>query len=193
MQNIIGHTFGNMLVVGIGEDYVRPKSGKKSKRFLCLCKCGKVKQVAFYDLHAGKVISCGCSKMGNLKHGMERHPLYSVWKGIKKRCYNANELSYADYGARGISVCEEWLNSPKSFILWGLSNGWSKGLEIDRIDNNGNYSPSNCRFVTRIQNANNKRNNIIVNGKTLAQISLETNTPYQTVYDRYKNGRPLTS
>lgn len=92
-------------------------------------------------------------------HGLYYHPLYSVWRGMKTRCYNKNAKEYKNWGARGIIVCNEWLNNPKAFIEWAISNGYKKGLQIDRPNNNGNYNPSNCRFTTNAENCRNKRNN----------------------------------
>ena len=93
--------------------------------------------------------------MSSLKHGYSRHPLYSVWNGIKNRCYNKNEKQYGVWGGRGISVCDEWINNPKAFIEWALKSGYKKGLFIDRINNDMDYEPNNCRFITR---ANSNRN-----------------------------------
>jgi hypothetical protein len=90
-------------------------------------------------------------------HGYRKHPLYNLWNGIKVRCYNKNREGYRYWGGRGIIMCDEWKNSPKSFIEWSLSNGWKKGLTIDRINNDGNYCPENCRFVTHKENILNSR------------------------------------
>ena len=95
------------------------------------------------------------------KHGYSltnnRHPLYNVWKSIKQRCLNPKNADYKDYGMRSITICDEWKSNPKSFMEWGISHGYQKGLYIDRINNNGNYSPENCRFVTAKVSASNKR------------------------------------
>ena len=91
----------------------------------------------------------------NKKHGYKHHPLYNTWCNIKDRCYNPNYQHYKDYGGRGIKVCDEWMN-PKVFIEWALPL-WKLWLQIDRIDNNGNYCPKNCRFVTNLENQHNKR------------------------------------
>ncbi len=89
------------------------------------------------------------------EHGMSNHPLYRLWGHVKERCDNPKSKSYYRYGGRGIVVCNEWINNPKLFIEWSLENGYKKGLEIDRIDNDKGYSPENCRFVTReINNLN---------------------------------------
>ena len=95
------------------------------------------------------------------KHGFanrdNHHPLYSKWRSMKSRCYNKKTKGYKHYGARGITVCDEWKLDAGAFVKWGLLNGWVYGLEIDRINNDEGYSPENCRFVTRIINSNNKR------------------------------------
>lgn len=89
-------------------------------------------------------------------HGYSNHPLYGVWCDIKARCYNKAHKQYKDYGGRGIIVCNEWKGSFTSFKKWALPL-WKKGLEIDRIDNDGNYEPSNCHFVTHTENMHNTR------------------------------------
>ena len=81
------------------------------------------------------------------KHGLAYHPLHRKWRGIKDRILNPNCKGYKNYGGRGISICDKWKNDPKKFIEWCLENGWRKGLHIDRIDNDGDYGPNNCRFV----------------------------------------------
>ena len=86
------------------------------------------------------------------KHGLRNHPLYGVWSSMVKRCENERSDSFKYYGGRGIRVCEEWRLHPDSFIHWGIENGYAPGLEIDRIDNNGDYCPKNCRFITHKEN-----------------------------------------
>lgn len=92
-----------------------------------------------------------------IKHGLSKHPLYTVRDGIIQRCYNSKHENYKHYGGRGIKVCDLWLNSVTDFVNWALKNGWRQGLEIDRIDNNGDYSPENCRILTHLRNQQNKR------------------------------------
>jgi hypothetical protein len=84
------------------------------------------------------------------------HPLYNVWSGMRRRCYNRKHEGYHRYGGRGIKICEEWRMNPTAFVNWGIENGYRKGLTIDRIDNDGNYQPNNCRFVTIKVNSNNR-------------------------------------
>lgn len=88
------------------------------------------------------------------------HPLYKIWRGMKKRCNNPNYVGYKYYGARGIRVCDMWESSFKDFYDWSISNGYVSGLQIDRIDNDGGYCPDNCRFVTPAENAQNRRSSI---------------------------------
>jgi hypothetical protein len=91
------------------------------------------------------------------RHGYKDHPLYQVWVGIKQRCYNKNAFGYKYWGERGIKICDEWVEDPKCFINWALNNGWEKGLEIDRIDNDKGYFSNNVRFVTHQKNMCNQR------------------------------------
>lgn len=91
------------------------------------------------------------------RQGLRGHPLYSVWAGVKNRCYNANEPRYPDYGGRGIAVCAEWRTSFPVFLEWATAAGWAPGLQIDRADNDGDYAPQNCRFVTAAVNSQNRR------------------------------------
>lgn len=101
-------------------------------------------------------------------HGESGNLLYSKWNSMNQRCYNKKHKRYKDWGYRGIKVCDEWKNDIHSFFTWALANGYQKGLQIDRIDNDGDYKPSNCRFVTRKENGRNKRNNVLLtyNGET---------------------------
>ncbi len=126
--------------------------------------CEKCKNFVERRLDAGiKAISCGCIRKNNkknYKHGYSYTKLYAVWAGIKKRCNNQNSYNYKYYGGRGITICPEWANDYVVFRDWALSHGYKEGLEIDRRENNGNYEPSNCRWVTRTENQRNKRNTI---------------------------------
>jgi hypothetical protein len=130
------------------------------------CICGVEKKIRLSHFKDGLTKSCGCisaelRKTRCVTHGMtKKHSLYSVWCNIKNRCRNKNVLAYKDYGGRGISICEEWSKDFKCFYDWCMNNGWAKGLEIDRKNNDGNYEPSNCRFVTTKENMRNKRNTL---------------------------------
>ncbi|MCK5607583.1 helix-turn-helix domain-containing protein [Candidatus Pacearchaeota archaeon] len=134
------------------------KERRSAGLFLCP-HCGE--EVERLLAHGRKNKSCGCARSKNVTtHGLTRggkkHPLFQILRNMKARCQNKNYISYHRYGGRGISICKEWLDDPQEFFTWGFANGWKRGLEIDRIDNDGGYSPENCRFTTRQQNCNNR-------------------------------------
>lgn len=147
------------LIKDVGMMYATDKSKNKTRFgiFECsICKVhfkagiGRVKYTGQDKCH-----SCSASIRGT-RHGNHKDKIYNTWSMMKQRCKNKNNTSYKHYGGRGISYCEEW-NSFESFKNWALSNGYEDSLEIDRIDNNGNYEPSNCRFVNRSINTQNTR------------------------------------
>lgn len=128
-------------------------------------------------------------------HGMSKNKFYQVWNGIKQRCYNQNNKQYKNYGGRGIKVCDEWVNNFELFYDWALNNGYEDGLQIDRIDVNGNYEPSNCRWVDRYVNNNNRRNNITFTYKgetmSLRAWCRRFNISYKTCMTRYYRGHTI--
>ena len=134
--------------------------------------CVGCKQEVEKPLSAGKKCkSCGCNK---IKHGEIHTKLYRVWSNMKNRCSNSKHPAYKNYGGRGITICNEWLEFIP-FRDWALSNGYQESLEIDRIDNNGNYEPSNCRFITAKENCQNQRTT-----KLSLKIAIEIITLYRT-------------
>lgn len=154
---MIEKRFGRLIVMKFSH-----KDQWGGKYWCCECDCGNLKTIYQSDLICGKTKSCGCyskeitSKI-NKKHGLKKHPLYSIWCDMKKRCYNKNQKSYKNYGMRGIKVCNKWLYNFEEFFWWAISAGWGcPGLQIDRINNNKNYSPENCRWVTRSINSKNR-------------------------------------
>lgn len=127
----------------------------------CDCDCGGHSMVRTRDLKNGNSKSCGCAKtrsvvLRSTKHGYSRHPLYKVWANMCSRCENPKSSFYNRYGGRGVSVCSAWRSNPKVFIDWALCHGWEKGLQIDRVDNNGSYTPENCRIASVQTNLHNK-------------------------------------
>ena len=137
--------------------------------------------------------SCGNHKAENLTtHGESRTKLYGVWVSIKQRCENPNATGYENYGGRGIRVCDEW-EKADIFLKWALENGYQDGLQIDRIENDGDYTPENCRWVTKKTNLNNKRQCVFIelNGKchTIAEWARLTGIPYNTIANRLKSGK----
>ena len=157
MVDLKNSVFGSLTVIR--------KNGNSKKGYanwLCLCDCGKEATVRSDHLKSGNTKSCGCGvKKGLLKanttHGLSSTKLYGAWRGMKQRCYYTKHDSYSNYGARGVTVCDEWRNSFKAYSDWALSNGYKEGLQIDRIDNYKGYSPENCRWVTQKENNKNKR------------------------------------
>lgn len=144
---------------------------KGRAKILCRCLyngCGNEFVVTAADARNGHTKSCGCYNKymihtAKAKHGLSRKsPLYNIWGDIKKRCYNEKTKAYKNYGGRGIYMVEEWLCDVEKFASWCLENGWQKGLQIDRIDNDGPYAPWNCRFVTRRTNCRNKRTTVFL-------------------------------
>lgn len=169
-------------------------------RAKCVCDCGNEIETQLYYLLSGHTKSCGCYRkefgceVGKkaIKHGFVGHPLYFVFRSMIARCENTNHQAYGNYGGRGIKVCPEW-HDMKTFGEWALNNGYQQGLSIDRIDNDGNYEPSNCRWVDRKTQSNNKSTNIVLeyNGKTqtLQQWSEETGISVDRLYYRYHAGK----
>lgn len=169
IQDLTGLKFGKLTVLNFAG---RKSSGKFLKTFwVCKCECGNIKEIASGDLKNGHTTSCGCYHKKlfgdvNRKHNMANKcgRIYQLWKSIKYRCNNPNNKSYKNYGGRGIKVCKEWQEDFKIFYDWAMQNGYkeeklSNGLNrltIDRIDNDGDYEPNNCRFVTNAENARNK-------------------------------------
>lgn len=168
--------------------------------WLCRCECGNEKTINANSLTSGKTKSCGCLNTEKHKthpnrktHGMTGTRLNRIWKRMKSRCTNEKLKDYPLYGGRGISVCDEWKNSFQAFYDWSMSHGYSDELTIDRIDVNGNYEPSNCRWITVKEQNNNRRNNrlININGeiKTASQWIECTKINRTEFYNRLRNGK----
>lgn len=172
-NDLTGRRFGKLLVLERAENILKP-DGKPIIQYRCLCDCGNEKIVRYSALVNNQTVSCGCyhnEKLGDIRrtHGFShKERLYNLWLNMKDRCYNKNNNHYSSYGGRGIKVCDEWKDDYLTFRDWCISNGYREeirksgrnNLTIDRIDVNGNYEPSNCRFLTNRENCLNKRNTL---------------------------------
>lgn len=188
-SEFLGHKFGRLTLI---KDLGRSEGHKKGRRVLAICECGIVKDYFLGHVKAGKIVSCGCQQRENLlkrnyKHHLRRHPLYAVWCSMKDRCYNPNNIGYKRYGGRGIRLCDTWKYDFKCFFDWAIPK-YRKGLYIDRIDNDGIYSPENCRWVGLVQSMRNMSNNrpIEYMGQTkcIAEWAEIVNMPASVIYDR---------
>lgn len=151
-----GKVFGRLTVIGRAEN-----SPTGHARWLCKCACGNYTTPTSNALKIGKTTSCGCLGLENatkakIKHGdapfRKEHPkLYRVWCAMRNRCSNPNRSNYQYYGGKGVTVCPEW-HDYAAFKAWALTSGYDDGLEIDRIDSGGNYSPDNCQWITGFEN-----------------------------------------
>lgn len=172
--DLTGKKFGRLTVIRRADDYVFP-SGRHLVCWLCKCECGNEVFILADNLKSGHTTSCGCfkkekSSTTHKKHGLLKNTrLYNTWRNIKSRCHNINRENYKYYGARGIKVCDEWKDDFQNFYTWAMENGYKENLTIDRIDANGNYEPSNCRWVDMKTQCRNRRDNrlITINEKTL--------------------------
>jgi len=160
-KDITGQKFGRLVALYPAQPLKQTKH--RSKHWMCQCECG-TKLISRRDkLITGNTQSCGCLLYERqLKHGLSRHKLQPIINHIHQRCLNPNSKQYKDYGARGITICPEWKHNYTNFFRWALEHGYRPGLQIDRIDNNGPYSPTNCRFVDAKTNMRNRRNSKIV-------------------------------
>jgi hypothetical protein len=168
----------------------------KARFFLCRCDCGVEKEIRLALLRNGHTKSCGCLKRDHLismtyKNGQSRTKLYSIWRSMKQRCLNSNSQAYDYYGGRGIKVCEEWMDF-EIFQNWAVNNGYKEGLTIERIDNDGNYEPSNCKWIPQSKQSNNTRRNRVISYKNkqqnLKQWSEELKINRHTLFGRLKRG-----
>lgn len=192
IENLSGKKYGLLSVIERAAN-----DAWANTQWLCKCECGKTTIVRADSLKNGKTKSCGCILSKTTKkrftiHGMYASRIYNCWKAMKHRCYLKSNAKYALYGARGIIVCEEWKNNFKAFYDWAITNGYSDNLTLDRIDSNGNYEPSNCRWATSIeQNNNTKRNHFVTYNnqtRTIAEWARLLNMNYSTLMARLCKG-----
>lgn len=194
--DLTGQRFGRLTVI-------KPidKVGVRHK-WLCKCDCGNKTIVIGNNIKNGDTVSCGCyarekSAERLATHRKTKSRLFHVWQSMKQRCENPHAHAYADYGGRGIKVCDKWSNDFVTFEEWALAHGYDENAlhgecTLDRIDVNGNYEPSNCRWVDMAQQQNNKRSAVLItyNGRTMsvADWSRETGLSHSAILGRIRRG-----
>lgn len=169
--DLIGQRFSRLTVVEFHhkEQRFNSKGIKDGFKYYykCVCDCGNECIVDRNSLRFHRTCSCGCLRSDlsverKATHNKSKTKLYRVWNAIKNRCYNPNQKSYKDYGAKGIVICDDWSHDFQSFFDWAMQSGYKEGLTIERSDVNGNYEPSNCRWIPFVEQARNKTNNVLI-------------------------------
>lgn len=192
---LTGEKFGKLTAIKIHH-----KNNKGCNIWECRCDCGAIVYVQATKLRNGNTQSCGClqkerTSVSSSKHGCSNSRIYHIWANMKSRCYNPNNKKYKNYGDRGIIVCDEWLKSFESFYNWAVNNGYQENLTIDRIDVDGNYEPSNCRWANMTAQANNRTNNHLLScqgeNKTLSEWSNETGISPNLLWYRAHKNKPV--
>lgn len=189
---------GRRYTMLVARRQVKRENDKQHAFWECECDCGKIIVVRKDSLENGHAKSCGCmTKNKYKKHGYSHTKIYGIWQNMKDRCYNPNNHAYSNYGGRGIKVCDEWLgeNGAENFVEWSYKNGYEESenrseLSIDRLDVNGNYEPSNCRWADKdVQNYNKRcTRKVVINGeeKTILDIHKEYGISITTLRQRYR-------
>lgn len=191
--DLTGKRFGRLTV--INEEQIRLGG---SVVWLCKCDCGNYTKVRANHLKRGGVVSCGCYNREIItRHGLSNTRLHHTWACMLDRCTNPNAQEAENYIGRGIKVCDEWLNSFEAFAEWAYANGFDENAKrgdctLDRIDNDGDYEPNNCRWVTAKQQARNRRSNTVLewNGEKhcLAEWAELLKEPYAKLLSRHRRG-----
>ena len=185
IKDLTGQKFNLLTVIGIAQ--------RNPLMWKCKCDCGNITSVRTSNHKRGLVKSCGClHKKGNPIHNQSNTRVYRIYAKILRRCFVPEDPAYVNYGGRGITMCEEWRNSFIAFSDWAYSNGYSDDLSIDRINNDGNYCPENCKWSNRTEQACNRRSTkfYTINGetKTLSEWCRCLEMPYKTVCRRLALG-----
>lgn len=156
--DLTGQRFGRLTVIERAET-----TRHGDIRWLCKCDCGNNTTVFGSNLRKNHTSSCGCVHCESIRtHGESKTRLYRIWMLMKRRCYNPKDSRYNRYGARGIEVCHEWLERFETFRDWSLENGYHDDLTLDRKNNDGNYTPENCRWSTTKEQQNNTSRNRLI-------------------------------
>ena len=196
IDDLTNQKFGRLTVLGLDTE----KQSRKTY-WICQCECGTIKSCRSDSLKSGAIVSCGCRKKEQDKENLTKHydhmqsgtRLYGIWQGMKGRCYNEHNSRYVNYGGRGIKVCDEWKDNFTAFYQWAIENGYSEKLTIDRINVDGDYEPSNCRWTDIKTQCNNRTSNIKItignSTRTLTEWCEIFNVDYKKIKARYsRNG-----
>lgn len=195
----VGQQFGRLTAIGAEFGLPIGPAGYWHRFVVVKCRCGKIKVVKSNSMRSGCTASCGClvseaiSKR-NTTHGLSKHPLNKVFRGMIERCECATDDGFRLYGARGIKIVDCWRRDFMAFYNWAMASGYRKGLSLDRINNDGNYEPDNCRWATPKQQGNNTRRTKHVTAfnetKTLAEWSIDARcaVEYETLRKRIECG-----
>ncbi len=195
LKDLTGMKFGQLTVLERAE-----KTAYGQYQWLCQCECGNKTVVVGQNLRTNSTKSCGCGKYGkglfpSFRAESKHKRIYRIWRGMLHRCYNPNYSAYQNWGGRGIEVCDEWKKDFYSFLAWSMGNGYQEHLSIDRVDNNGNYCPENCRWAdNQTQGANKRGVHLITHKgvtKTLMDWSRHSAIPYDELRMRIKYGWPV--
>lgn len=190
-NDLIGQRVGRWTVLGLSEKL----SSNRQAFWKCQCDCGQIGEVRRDQLISGRSQSCGCQrdeKFTRFIHGYARHPVYAAWRKMFPRCCDKEHKQFRHYGGRGIKICERW----KSFDLFlaDMLPSWKEGLSIDRINNDGDYEPSNCRWATTKEQTRNTRRNVFINtqwGRLVVTDAAEHAGLHRNiVFARIKHGWP---
>lgn len=177
-ENIIGKRFNRLKVI----QFIKSKPKNK---WLCQCDCGNTAISTGYKLKSGHTKSCGCIRTEKFKsrvtkHGISAsHPkIYHAYMDMMARCYNPDLKNFHRYGGRGIMVCEEWKTNLESFLNWSLQNGFEENLSLDRIQNDGNYEPNNCRWIPQLKQAQNRSTTVFIEHNGIKESMAATGRRY---------------
>jgi hypothetical protein len=194
-EMVIGQKFGRLTLISL-------MPNKRYRTFFCKCDCGNTLVIRGDSILRSKLPSCGCyfkeimrelQHRSHITHNKTNTRIYKEWQNMKKRCLYPNFEHYDRYGGRGISICPEWKEHFESFYKWAIANGYNDTLTLDRVNNDGNYEPANCRWATRTEQVNNRCDTVFINyennRETLASLSKILGLTYSNVKTKYYRGK----